>query len=375
MTTVFFPHRLLVLCFLLSLPYLAFSQWATSGNNIYNTNSGRVLIGGYDDTSSKLTLGGRMSIIGYNETIRSSFVTSDNANSTFRIAHPSTGVAALGGNVDHQLQLGGFVYDGSSFSPRMTINTNGNVGVGTTTASHKMTVQSTDDNTLRLIGPDGAYGYGGSLNFGDGDYVYLRESTDDRLTLYSSGTSILGGNVGIGTATPTKGRLQVKGSLHVEDSNENEIFHVSPDEELVFIGAHAYDEYIASGSGGNIQSDSFALWVSRGIVSEDFAVAYVQAWDDYVFADDYQLPSLESVAHFVKANKHLPNIPSEAEVKQQGYSLHQLNRGFLKTIEELTLHTIAQEEKIKTLEKQVRELEALAAEVAELKVLMKRLEE
>lgn len=123
--------------------------------------------------------------------------------------------------------------------------------------------------------------------------------------------------------------------------------------------------------------DSYYLWVEKGIVSEDFAIAEVTEWDDYVFNEDYQLPSLTETAAFIKANKHLPNIPSEAEVKKDGYSLHKLNRGLLKTIEEQTLHAIQQEKKISTLENKVSELEAalnqyqqLAAEVAALKALV-----
>ena len=63
----------------------------------------------------------------------------------------------------------------------------GNVGVGTTTFSHALTVESpSNDNALRLIGPDGYYGHGARLNFGDSDYVYLDEDEDDKLTIYAS---------------------------------------------------------------------------------------------------------------------------------------------------------------------------------------------
>lgn len=367
----FVSRNLLLLCCLSMVSTLTFGQWGTSGNDIYNTNTGNVRIGGYVDSASKLIIGGRLRIIGFSETIRSSFISSDNTNSTFRIAHPSSGVVALGGNVDHQLQLGGFVYDGSSFSPRMTILTDGKVGINTTTATHQLSIASADDNTLRLMGPNGSYGYGSSLNFGDGDYVYLRETNDDQLTIFaSSGAHFLGGNVGIGTATPNKGKLHVKGGMHVENNDGTELLHIPEGSQHIFIGSHAYDEYVASGSGSIIQSDSFALWVSKGVVSEDFAIAEVHEWDDYVFAEDYELPTLATVSQFVKANKHLPNIPSEATVKQEGYSLHQLNRNFLKTIEELTLYTIAQEEKIQKLEEKLSQLEDLKAEMMELKTLM-----
>ncbi len=80
----------------------------------------------------------------------------------------------------------------------------GNVGIGNTGPSHRLTLQSTTDDTLRLIGPDGVVGAGARLNFGDADYIYLDEDEDDKLTIYGRyRTAILGGNVGIGTTDPS----------------------------------------------------------------------------------------------------------------------------------------------------------------------------
>ena len=86
------------------------------------------------------------------------------------------------------------------------VESTGNVGIGVTPAfTHRLNVYNpTDDNVLRLMGPDGSYQYGARLNFGDGDLVYLDEDEDDKLTIFGSGrTAIMGGYVGIGTLTPT----------------------------------------------------------------------------------------------------------------------------------------------------------------------------
>ena len=83
--------------------------------------------------------------------------------------------------------------------------TGGGVSIGTAAApTHKLTIQSEADNkALRLIGTMGMYGYGAQLNFGDGNYTYIQESSDDVLTIYAGDkTSIMGGNVGVGTTTP-----------------------------------------------------------------------------------------------------------------------------------------------------------------------------
>jgi environmental stress-induced protein Ves len=83
------------------------------------------------------------------------------------------------------------------------VTSGGLVGVGITAPTHKMTIQSATVSALRLIGP-GSFGSTARLNLGDGNYVYIEEDADDYLTIYGSNrTAIMGGNVGIGTTTPS----------------------------------------------------------------------------------------------------------------------------------------------------------------------------
>lgn len=77
---------------------------------------------------------------------------------------------------------------------------------------------------------------------------------------------------------------------------------------------------------------------------------------DYVFEPDYALMPLSEVESFVKANKHLPEIPSAAEVKENGLNMGEMQNKLLQKIEELTLYVI---ELQKTNEKQNAEIEAL----------------
>lgn len=76
-------------------------------------------------------------------------------------------------------------------------------------------------------------------------------------------------------------------------------------------------------------------------------------WADFVFADDYQLPSLGDVETCIKTQGHLPGIPTEAEVKKNGTNLGEMNVKLLQKIEELTLYMIQQSKEINRLSKEI----------------------
>lgn len=67
-------------------------------------------------------------------------------------------------------------------------------------------------------------------------------------------------------------------------------------------------------------------------------------WPDYVFAKEYQLPTLRETEKHIKEKGHLPGIPSAAEVKANGVNLGEMNEKLLQKIEELTLHLIKMKE-------------------------------
>ena len=79
-------------------------------------------------------------------------------------------------------------------------------------------------------------------------------------------------------------------------------------------------------------------------------------WADYVFEEDYKLMPLADVENFLKEHKHLPSIPSEKVMKEEGIDLAEMNVKMMEKIEELTLYLIQQN---KELEKVKAELETL----------------
>ncbi len=78
---------------------------------------------------------------------------------------------------------------------------------------------------------------------------------------------------------------------------------------------------------------------------------------DYVFDENYNLRSLSDVESFVKENKHLPGVPSAAEMAEKGMSLSQMSNLLLEKVEELTLHMIELEKENKELKNRVEMLE------------------
>ncbi len=80
---------------------------------------------------------------------------------------------------------------------------------------------------------------------------------------------------------------------------------------------------------------------------------------DYVFESDYALMPLDELADFVAENKHLPNIPSAAEIEEKGsLNLSDFQQRLLEKIEELTLYTLEQQQ---TIERQQATIEDLSA--------------
>ncbi len=72
----------------------------------------------------------------------------------------------------------------------------------------------------------------------------------------------------------------------------------------------------------------------------------VGGWADYVFEENYELPTLLEVENHIIEKGHLQNIPSAQEVEKYGIKLGEMNKKLLEKIEELTLYTIAQEKQL-----------------------------
>lgn len=105
-------------------------------------------------------------------------------------------------------------------------------------------------------------------------------------------------------------------------------------------------------------SGNYKLFVREGIRTEAIRVdVATNIWSDYVFEKDYKLRSLSEVESFIKNKKHLPGIPSAAEVVNTGIDLAEMDAKLLSKIEELTLYLINQQKEIEKLKIQLENIE------------------
>ena len=99
----------------------------------------------------------------------------------------------------------------------------------------------------------------------------------------------------------------------------------------------------------------YKMYVQTGILTEKVKVALVGTsdWADYVFEKNYELKSLEEVKAFIEKNKHLPGVPSAAElVEQGGIDLAKMDAKLMEKIEELTLYILELHKEIEQLKKE-----------------------
>ncbi|WP_255491464.1 hypothetical protein [Dysgonomonas sp. ZJ279] len=91
----------------------------------------------------------------------------------------------------------------------------------------------------------------------------------------------------------------------------------------------------------------------RGKIIADEVQIKVNTGADFVFESEYNLKPLSEVEQFVKTNKHLPEIPSEKQMIEEGVNVTDMQIKLLQKIEELTLYMIEQDKKIEELKEQL----------------------
>ncbi|WP_052266465.1 hypothetical protein [Pedobacter kyungheensis] len=88
-------------------------------------------------------------------------------------------------------------------------------------------------------------------------------------------------------------------------------------------------------------------------------------WPDYVFEEGYKVGTLEGLESYIKANKHLPEMPSAREIETNGLVLGEVVKLQQKKIEELTLHLIEKDKELRNIAAKQKEMETLLKKLTE----------
>ncbi len=114
------------------------------------------------------------------------------------------------------------------------------------------------------------------------------------------------------------------------------------------------DGKMAIGNGSAEFDDDYQLSVVGNIIAEELRIRTytITGWPDYVFEDNYKLPTLEELEAHITTQKHLPGIPSAEEVAKEGFAVAEMQAKLLEKIEELSLHLIEMNKRINALERE-----------------------
>jgi hypothetical protein len=157
-------------------------------------------------------------------------------------------------------------------------------------------------------------------------------------------------------ATGTDGRLGV-----------SELYFLHPEATSPYNGLFGSASSAWDANGSNISYSDGAVSIGTTTIPSGYILAVngkiiatevkvETGWADFVFEPDYNLMPLKELEIFIQANKHLPEIPTTAEVKENGISVGEMNAKLLQKIEELTLYLIQKDEEIQELKKEIENI-------------------
>ncbi len=407
------------------------TTWTPSGTNIYNPNTGNVGIGNAapafkldiqnDAAAPQLVIRGTQGI-GGDQAL--GFIWGTGTDWAGKIGH--LGSLTNKWSLDFWTDENGPITFWNNNTERVRIQEGtGNVGIGTTAPSAKLSVAGNNGEPSATLPGNSAFIIGNntsnialaagtfinSSNY-NASYSWLQSRNQGvASTYYNLSLQPLGGNVGIGTPTPSYAKLEIQANDQANSATDyfpgmcitkkagadvRRLYFMpnmlqgtygglaeTGDMGIIWsdqgsglwntsagfvIGAFATSAGMHAGiritAEGNVgigtplvnNPNNYKLAVNGTIGAKELKVEITSTtWPDYVFEKDYKLMPLVEVEKYLQLEKHLPGIPSVKEVESDnGVLVGELQRKLLEKIEELTLYIIDQQKQIEGLKAKIK---------------------
>ena len=245
----------------------------------------------------------------------------------------------------------------TTFNNSVIYQTNSNIGIGTTSPLSKLHVNGSiympiwNGVNIGNTSNSGQYFrlyHDGGWAHADFDGILCLDGTTVNCT----------GKLGIGTAYPSTKLHVIGNSTMAGNLSINHTSSADYEKALQIKVDRNYSEAISvlNTSSNNTQVfrvNGNGVVGAKKIYAESFEVlsgAVGIYWFDHVFDKNYNLRTLSEVEEYINENHHLPEIPSQQEVNENGYNLGDMQGKLLMKIEELTLYIIELEKRISELE-------------------------
>jgi hypothetical protein len=361
-------------------------------------------------STSGITTGGSVTAASYVSTTGSVAGSSSGNGLTLSAGAVNQNVTLVAAGAGNVVAQGNFVGQGTMTSQgRLTANSdllvNGKVGVGVPSGGTPTTKMDVRGGGL-MLSPAGIgswYGWTGLFDPTAPALWVQNQGTNVRSELSTAAATgmravysgaVTGGTLTSPAPTPAGANLQLRFAAYdgtnfynaaTIELTADETHSASTHATSIRFGTYGNSEVMRVTSDGKVGigttnpanyklavagpiSAQGQLNVDGVVYAKEVVVDTTLPQPDYVFDANYRNMPLSEVEQHIKAEKHLPGVPSAQEVAEHGVNVGQMQTVLLQKIEELTLHMIEQE-------KAMHELRAdnaqLRQEVAQLQAAVK----